>query len=452
MRKIGFWLVFLLLCGGCNKAPRTVVSFHVDGAWREAKVTLTTPDSVYCLTLDSTRSAMLVLPSEVKGGYGSLNYGRLCVPVYIEAGKDFDLALQFEERYAVPYFTGEGARKNEYLNQDWVRKFKPDFRVDEASFLQILQEQEQRQSRFLDSMLFEESFRTLESRRLHYAVYAFLPLYPSYHTYYVQDNGYKPSSAFYEKVKTEIREESELMSLPEYKAAWIGKITALAEQGKPGYEVGQCLETQLKCIEETVTEPLLKEFLTDHFMTGYVKNYGMAGFKDIETVYRNKVNHPEKRKAFSELCGEWSKLETGCISPEFRYADLNGKMVALSDFAGKYVFIQIWASWCEPCREELPHWKELAWQFEGTDICFVSISCNWDKAAWRRTVKEEQLPGIQLYADRDSGFLKAYMVRNIPRFILIDREGRIIDSGMSRPSASRTLKILYTLVGIEDLP
>ena len=111
MRKIGFWLVFLLLCGGCNKAPRTVVSFHVDGAWREAKVTLTTPDSVYCLTLDSTRSAMLVLPSEVKGGYGSLNYGRLCVPVYIEAGKDFDLALQFEGRYAVSYFTGEGAQK-----------------------------------------------------------------------------------------------------------------------------------------------------------------------------------------------------------------------------------------------------------------------------------------------------------------------------------------------------
>lgn len=452
MRKVGFWVVFLLLCGGCGKTPPTVISFHVDGVWKEATVTLTTSDSVYCLTLDSTRSAVLSLPSEAKDGYGSLNYGRLCVPVYIEAGKNFDLALQFEGKYVIPFFSGEGARKNEYLNHEWIRKFRPDFRADEVSFFRMLQEQEERLNRFLDSMSFKESFRTLEARRLHYAVYGFLPSYPSYHTYHGQDNTYEPSPVFYEKLRTEIREENELMSFPEYQTAWVGKIAVLAGRNKQGYEARQFLEAQLKCIEETVTEPLLREYLADHFITGYVKNYGTAGWKDIETVYRDWVNHPAKRKMFGELCEEWSKLETGQISPDFRCADSNGRMVALSDFTGKYVFIQIWASWCEPCRKELSHWKEVAWQFEGTDICFVSISCDWDKSAWKRTMREEKMGGIQLHADRDSEFLRAYMVRNVPRFILIDREGKIIDSRMTPPSSPHTLKVLYALAGIEDLP
>lgn len=92
-------------------------------------------------------------------------------------------------------------------------------------------------------------------------------------------------------------------------------------------------------------------------------------------------------KNFETLCNRWRKLSVGALSPNFNCTDLSGKKVSLSDFKGKYVYIDIWATWCGPCQREIPHLQKLEEKYHGKDIYFVSISCDNNKKAWENRVR-----------------------------------------------------------------
>ena len=142
------------------------------------------------------------------------------------------------------------------------------------------------------------------------------------------------------------------------------------------------------------------------------------------------------------------ELKAGGQSPVFKYTDINGKEVSLNDLKGKYVYIDVWATWCGPCKAELPHLKELEKKMHGKKIVFVSISCDKDKAAWEKMVKEKELGGVQLHNGGDQEFMKAYLITGIPRFILLDKKGKIVNAKMTRPSNPETEKTLNALKGI----
>lgn len=133
-----------------------------------------------------------------------------------------------------------------------------------------------------------------------------------------------------------------------------------------------------------------------------------------------------------------SKLN-GLPSPSFSFENHKGGMTKLEDFKGKYVYIDVWATWCAPCRAEIPHLKKLEEQFKGKNIVFVSISIDkkQDYDKWKKFVSEKQLGGVQLIADNDwnSKFVKDYGINGIPRFILIDPNGNIMYSDAARPSS-----------------
>lgn len=139
------------------------------------------------------------------------------------------------------------------------------------------------------------------------------------------------------------------------------------------------------------------------------------------------------------------ELKKGDASPSFSYKDINGKTVTLESLKGKIVYIDVWATWCPPCRAELPALKELEKKY-GEQMHFVSISCDQDKSKWEAMVKEKDLKGIQLHIGTDRSFMQAYAISGIPRFILLDENGKIIESDMSRPSNPETAKTLESLL------
>ncbi len=137
-----------------------------------------------------------------------------------------------------------------------------------------------------------------------------------------------------------------------------------------------------------------------------------------------------------------SKLNN-TMSPSFDYENHKGGKTKLADLAGKYVYVDVWATWCGPCRAEIPSLKAIEEKYHGKNIEFVSISIDVakDHDKWKNFVTDKSLGGVQLFADKDwnSDFMKAYGVTSIPRFILIDPNGKIVKSDASRPS-SRDLK------------
>ena len=122
--------------------------------------------------------------------------------------------------------------------------------------------------------------------------------------------------------------------------------------------------------------------------------------------------------------------------------------MSLSDFKGKYVYVDLWATWCGPCNAEIPALKKLEEDFQGRNIYFVSISCDKNQKEWEKFVRERSLGGIQLHMRGNNKYMRELGDNGIPRFLLIDREGNFINANMSRPSDPKTLKVLRELEGI----
>lgn len=137
-------------------------------------------------------------------------------------------------------------------------------------------------------------------------------------------------------------------------------------------------------------------------------------------------------------------------APSFDYVNYAGGKTKLEDLRGKYVYIDVWATWCGPCRGEIPHLKKVEEKYEGKNIAFVSISIDVQKdfEKWKTFVKDKALGGIQLFADKDwnSDFTKAFGINSIPRFILIDPTGKVVDADAARPSDPKLVEKLDGLL------
>ena len=144
-------------------------------------------------------------------------------------------------------------------------------------------------------------------------------------------------------------------------------------------------------------------------------------------------------------------FKPGTPSPKFNYPDVNGKNVSLDDLKGKYVYVDVWATWCAPCKREIPHLKELNKTYKDKEIAIVSLSIDKmeHKEKWMTMVKDKNLTGIQIMGDKDwnSDFVRAYNIQGIPRFILIDKKGNIVSADAPRPSDPK-LKELFNSLGI----
>lgn len=141
-------------------------------------------------------------------------------------------------------------------------------------------------------------------------------------------------------------------------------------------------------------------------------------------------------------------LAKGKDSPKFvDYENYAGGKMSLDDLKGKYVYIDVWATWCGPCKAEIPYLKEVEKAYHGKNIEFVSISVdvakNYEK--WKQMIAEKELGGIQLLADKsfESKFVGDYKINGIPRFILIDPQGKIVSATAPRPSSGEELIKLF---------
>ncbi len=117
-------------------------------------------------------------------------------------------------------------------------------------------------------------------------------------------------------------------------------------------------------------------------------------------------------------------LGPGKTAPDFTLKTLSGKVVSLSDYRGKVVLVNFWASWCPPCREEMPLFKRVYEKYKkkGFEILAVSTDSSVDPV--KKFVKEH---GISFTVLMDDGKVSStYGIQGLPTSFLIDRDGRIL--------------------------
>ncbi|WP_300977757.1 TlpA disulfide reductase family protein [Flavobacterium sp.] len=154
-------------------------------------------------------------------------------------------------------------------------------------------------------------------------------------------------------------------------------------------------------------------------------------------------------KKYHQQIVESNKMN-GSPSPTFDYDNYKGGKTKLEDFRGKYVYIDVWATWCGPCRQEIPFLKKAEEKYHDKNIVFVSISIDKvkDLEKWKTMVKEKELGGVQVFADNDwnSKFVQDYKITGIPRFILVDPNGNIVKADAPRPSSEELTALLDTVL------
>ncbi|MBT3417866.1 MAG: TlpA family protein disulfide reductase [Flavobacteriales bacterium] len=139
---------------------------------------------------------------------------------------------------------------------------------------------------------------------------------------------------------------------------------------------------------------------------------------------------------------------------DFTYPDIDSNMVSLSDFKGSYVYVDIWATWCGPCKYEIPFLIQLEKDYHDANIIFMSVSVDVEKAKqkWIDMINEKDMGGVQLISTDgwQSQIMKDYAINSIPRFMLFDPDGNVISVNAVRPSSEEIREIFNGFGNIEE--
>jgi thiol-disulfide isomerase/thioredoxin len=179
-------------------------------------------------------------------------------------------------------------------------------------------------------------------------------------------------------------------------------------------------------------------------MAPFIQSY--AGYESLTAKYNQYFqSSPYLSAKVKELGKKLYVSAPGGKGVDFKFADQEGKMVSFSDLKGKLVLVDVWATWCAPCKKEIPFLKELEKEMHDKDITFVSLSVDEKKneEAWHKMIKDLQLTGIQLFAGSyENNVTAMYEIETIPRFMLFNREGKIITVNAPRPSDPKLKALL----------
>lgn len=383
--------------------------------------------------------------------YANVYYGEKTKNVYLQKGDDVTISFDandFDNTFAVK---GGNEKAIDYLNKIQLTGLSNEAYIQPWSeFKATVDKKIASMKRLLKARKFaaDDKFLKMEEGRITYFYANAFLMYPVSHTYLTQDTTLVLGKDYYDTLRQYVKEDDDLADNDEYRNYMIETAHVFDEAGKNIRQLYPKVLAEMSYIGENTKSDKVRESLIHFLAFTYVEGNGVENITDLQNLYYTYVTSPRLNEIFKKACAKWDKAAVGRPSPVFKGVDVNGKEMTLRDFRGKYIYIDMWATWCGPCQKELPFLKKLEEKFKGRNIVFVGLSIDQDKAKWAAQVKSGALSGTQLYIGKGSKFQSDYRISGIPRFILLDPNGRIVNSDMTRPSSEDTEKILNSQPGL----
>jgi len=194
----------------------------------------------------------------------------------------------------------------------------------------------------------------------------------------------------------------------------------------------------------TISNDTLRSYFFKDQMSEVAVN-NLTEFRSTLEPYEKYTKPASVKREYLKIYDQFSSdtAYVGKSAYNFTLPDSTGRMISMKDFKGKVVFIDVWATWCGPCREQFPFLKDVEEEYkDNSDIVFMGISIDRgkDREKWLKMMKKENLHGVQLLDDTGKFFAKKYEINAIPRFLLISKEGKWIEVRLPRPEAKEELK------------
>ena len=178
---------------------------------------------------------------------------------------------------------------------------------------------------------------------------------------------------------------------------------------------------------------------------GYTPDYNEVA--PLFASLSDKVKNTQAGKTYAQLLEKLKTLAIGAIAPDFTQNDTLGHPVKLSDFRGKYVLLDFWASWCGPCRRENPNVVKTYNEFKDKNFTILSVSLDNEngRQAWLDAIKKDGLTWTQVSDLQywNNAAAQLYQIRSIPQNFLIDPQGKIIAKDLRGDALSAKLAAIF---------
>lgn len=449
MRNFIFIILFSVVCS-CSRKNNDdiVVDFKVQNMTYSKIAIVVSPEMIKEMALDKHGEASCTLQGNVI--YARLLYGEEAKNVFFRKGDHVTISFDANNFKDGMKFEGENAPVIEYLNSITYNPIiPPEYKRSLEGIVSLVNEKIDEATSLLKARKLEAinpEFAKLEEGRIKYSYLISLVMYPMGHIMF--DTTYRPNEEYYSTLEKYVQEDESLIDLDIYREFVIEAALVLGSKDKEISGIYNKNVARMKYIAQHFKNDKLKQYLLNEIAIRQIKKNGINNITELENIYNTYVTDPALRTAYKTEYDKQNIAVVGKLSPDFQAKDLNGKTYSLKDFKGKYLYIDMWATWCGPCKREMPYLKELENKMEGKNITFLGLSIDEDKVAWEKMVKSGELSGVQLLLGRGSRFQRDYNINGIPHFILIDPDGKIINPKAVRPSSPDAEKILKALSDI----
>jgi thiol-disulfide isomerase/thioredoxin len=397
-------------------------------------------DSIYVFN-DEFRKAIPVTNSEFSdtlnfkdAQYFTLKMGNESTQIFLTPTDSLHVTVNGNEFDESLKYTGSSAEENNFLAADYLRDEvameHPEeiYTLEPNAYKAKMAELKNESNNALEKTQASAIFKEYQKKNNEAKYLSMLFQYPQAYQYFAGKSINLPVDFMKELDSYDLENEKDFVIIPNYRDLVLMKISEKFSEAANMEDMDKIV-SEVK--SQKIKDELMKSMLYEISSTN----------PDSKSIYDLILKHSKNEKVVKNTQEKYNAIQAilpGKPSPKFDYPDINGQNVKLDDLKGKLVYVDVWATWCGPCIQEIPSLKKLEGDFHGKNVEFVSISIDVKKdfEKWKKMVNEKELKGIQLFADNDwkSTFVKSYAIDGIPRFILIDKAGNIIDSDAPRPS------------------
>ncbi|MFV0247565.1 MAG: TlpA family protein disulfide reductase [Tenacibaculum sp.] len=460
MKKILLFIALISIALSCKKEESVkdylVISGFVDNFKRrdiklkgfefEKNITFNKKDKTFSDTLKIKRD-----------GFYTVIFNKKKFDIYLSKTDDFKIILNYKNPDAV-LFEGTNANIGNYflskkkIFDEQIENIRQLLALEEKEFLTKNKSYKDNLVNLAINSKLQKAFLSKELKNINYEYLRNLYYYPKYYPLLSGELDFKVSENFPSPLDTLSFNKGEDFENSEfYRTIISDEIQKIAEQKLT--DDSDIYLIFLETIQTEVTNSTIK----NHLLFNKAQN-GITYAENLEEYYSKFMAYSSKKEHKDRITEIYNSLKLtakGKPCPKFNnYENYSGGTTSLDDLLGKgkYLYIDVWATWCGFCKRETPLLKRLELQYHGKDIEFVSISVDNINAKnkWREIIEQKEMGGVQLFADKSfaSDFIKKFAIKGLPRFIMVDPQGYIISPNAPRPSDGEKLIKMFEEIGI----